>query len=351
MGERSGTGIVAAAMSQPYRLVAILTVLAACQSSGNGGDDGPPVDAGPDAGTRCTAMEPRTVAPETFVGPTGLQPRLTALIDGATTSLDIHMYLWTVRALADRVVAAKNRGVAVRVILDPDSPGNDAVRPTFLNANVPTRNATSLYTFSHAKYMVIDGNRVAIMSMNFNVDAMSNERNYGMVDRDPKDVADVAAVFKMDWAIAGGETAMPADLSCTRLIVSPNNAKARLVELIDSATQTLEVEVMYLSEDSVRLAIGAAKMRGVDVRVILSERTDESLAYLRSLGITVKFSSGFYLHAKLIVADGVVFIGSENMSITSLTKNREIGALVFEPAAAAVVRTQFETDWTGAAAN
>ena len=180
-------------MSKPYRLVAILTSFTAlaiaslaCGSPGAGGDDGP-VDAGPDAGTMCTAMEPRSVAPETFVGPTGLQPRLTALIDGATQTLDIHMYLWTVRALADRVVAAKQRGVAVRVILDPDSPGNDAVRPTLMNANVPTRNATSLYTYSHAKYMVIDGNRVVIMSMNFNVDAMSNERNYGLVDRDPRD--------------------------------------------------------------------------------------------------------------------------------------------------------------------
>ncbi len=344
-------------MKPSYRLVALLTVAsilagsAACRSpEGTSGDDAP-VDAGVDAGTKCTAMEPRTVAPETFVGPSGLQARLTALINGATTKLDIHMYLWTVRALADRVVAAKNRGVAVRIILDPDSPGNDAVRPTLMNGNVLTRNATPLYTFAHAKYMVIDGNRVVIMSMNFNVDAMSQERNYGLVDRDPKDVADAQALFNMDWAIAGGEPAMPADISCTRLIVSPNNAKARLVELVESATQTLEVEVMYLSEDSVRMAIGAAKMRGVDVRVILSERSDESIPYLRGLGIPVKFASGFLLHSKLIVADGVVFIGSENMSITSLTKNRELGALVFEPAAAAVVTTQFETDWASAAAN
>ncbi|MBA3454151.1 MAG: hypothetical protein H0T42_13740 [Deltaproteobacteria bacterium] len=341
-------------MKQSYRLVALLTVaslLVACRGGENTGDDAPPVDGRPDAGTMCTAMEPRSVAPETFVGPTGLQARLSALIDGATTKLDIHMYLWTVRALADRVVAAKNRGVAVRVILDPDSPGNDAVRPTLMNGGVPTRNATSLYTFSHAKYMVIDGNRVVIMSMNFNVDAMNSERNYGLVDRDPKDVADVQAVFNMDWASAGGEPAMPANISCTRLIVSPNNAKARIVELVESATRTLEVEVMYLSEDTVRMAIGAAKARGVEVRVLLSERSDEAVPYLRGLNIPVKFASGFFLHAKLLVADGVVFVGSENMSLTSLTKNREIGVLVFEPAAAAVITSQFETDWAGAAAN
>lgn len=342
-------------MTQPYVLVAVLLAsLAGCRTTeGGGGDDGPPGDARPDGpdGVGCTAMSPRTVAPETFVGPTGLQPRLTQLIDSAQESLDLHMYLWTVRALADRVVAAKQRGVAVRVILDPDSPGNAAVRPTLTSGGVPVRDATTLYTYSHAKYMVIDGKSAVIMSMNFNVDAMNIERNYGMVDKDPEDVADVQALFDMDWAAAGGEPPQPADLSCTRLIVSPNNAKQRLLELIDSATQTLEVEVMYLAETSVRTAVGAAKMRGVDVRVLLSENTDEAIPYLRGLSIPVKFPTSFYLHSKLIIADGIVFVGSENMSFTSLTKNREVGALVFEPASAAVIKTQFETDWAGASAN
>jgi hypothetical protein len=38
------------------------------------------------------------------------------------------------------------------------------------------------------------------------------------------------------------------------------------------------------------------------------------------------------------------------MSFTSLTKNREVGALVFEPSAFAPIQTQFDTDWAGARA-
>jgi phosphatidylserine/phosphatidylglycerophosphate/cardiolipin synthase-like enzyme len=291
---------------------------------------------------------PRTVAPETFVGPTGLQPRLTQMIDSAQTSLDLHMYLWTVRALADRVVAAKNRGVDVRIILDPDHAGNDAVRPTLSAGGVNVRNNISLYSFAHAKYMIIDGDTAVIMSMNFNVDAMNSERNYGMVDRDPDDVADVQAIFDMDWAAAGAETPKPADLACTRLVVSPNNARSRLVELIDGAQDTLELQIMYLAEDTVRAAVGAAKQRGVNVRVMIGDDTDESIPYLKGLGIPVKTATQFYLHAKLIVADGVVFVGSENMSLTSLTKNREVGALVYEPGAADPIKTQFESDWNSA---
>ncbi|MDX2089021.1 MAG: phospholipase D-like domain-containing protein [Kofleriaceae bacterium] len=337
-------------MKSRCRIVAVVAIalFGACNPGNGGSDDAPPTDGGTDAptGPGCTMTSPRTVMPETFVGPTGLQARLTQLIDSAQDSLDIHMYLWTVKALADRVVAAKNRGVDVRIILDPDSPGNDAVRPTLASGGVPMRDAIPLYSYSHAKYMIIDGDTAVIMSMNFNVDAMNKERNYGMIDRDPLDVADVQAVFDMDWAAAGQETPRPADLACTRLIVSPNNAKARLLELINGAQSTLELEVMYLSENEVEMAVGAAKQRGVNVRVILEESSDESIPYLKGLGIPVKVPpSSIYLHAKLIMADGVVFIGSENMSLTSLTRNREMGALVFEPSAAAVIKTQFESDW------
>jgi phosphatidylserine/phosphatidylglycerophosphate/cardiolipin synthase-like enzyme len=212
---------------------------------------------------------------------------------------------------------------------------------------VTFRQASPLYTFSHAKYLIVDRTTVAIMSMNFNLDAMSTERNHGVIDRDPEDVADVQAIFEMDWALAGNEAPKPANLDCTRLIVSPNNSRQRIIEHVNSAKTTLELELMYLSETAVRNAVGQAKMRGVNVRVILEDPTDESVAFLTGLGIPVKFPpASIFLHSKLIIADGVAFVGSENMSITSLSKNREVGVLVLEPAQQAVIKTSFESDWT-----
>ena len=335
-------------MSKTFRALALLCAFAACrETSGNGDDD--PTDAGPDAvdGVGCTALTPRSTPLEAFVGPTGLQQRMTSVIDSATTSLDVQMYLFTVKPLADRIVAAKQRGVTVRVILDPGSPGNAAVEPILMNGGVTFRQATTLYTFSHAKYLIVDRKTAVIMSMNFNVDAMSSERNYGVIDKDPEDVSDLLAIFEMDWAAAGGQAPKPANLDCTRLVVSPDNSKLRLLEHIASAKQTLDVELMYLSETNVRNAIGTAKMRGVNVRVILEDPTDTSVTYLTGLGIPVKFPpQSIYLHAKLIIADGVAFVGSENMSQTSLTKNREVGVLVTDGPAQQVIKTAFESDWT-----
>ena len=335
-------------MSKPYVAVAIFSLVAACRGADSNANDAA-VDVGVDGvdGVGCLATTPRAVPVEAFVGPTGLQTRLTALIDGAQTSLDVQMYLFNVKALADRIVAAKQRGVSVRVVLDPDEAGNAAVEPIFTAGGVTFRHATPIYTYSHAKYLIVDRTQTAIMSMNFNTDAMSNERNYGIIDKDPEDVTDVQAIFDMDWAAAGNEAAKPADLTCTRLIVSPNNSKQRLIELVNSAHSTLDLELLYLTETNVRNAVGQAKQRGVNVRVILEDPADTSIPYLTNLGIPVKIPpSAIFLHAKLIIADGAAFVGSENMSSTSLTKNREVGALVFEPPALAVIKTQFESDWT-----
>ena len=347
-------------------VVALLSLAAACVAGCRGdlataGDAATPVDAdlGPDGpdGTGYTPTTPRTVAPETFVGPSGLEPRLIALIDGAQTSLDLQMYLFSDTALGNRVVAAKARGVAVRVILDPGESANKAVRPMFQAQGVPLRDAPAIYTYAHAKYMVIDHTTAVIMSMNFNPDAMRTERNYGVIDRDPEDVYDLALIFRMDWAAAGAETPRPANLDCTRLVVSPDNSKTRILTLIGGATTTLDVEAMYVADASVRTAITNAKARGVAVRVILEdpnenqETSTDATPFLKAAGIEVKLatSAQFYLHAKLIIADGVAMVGSENYSQTSLSANREVGALIFEPAAVAPIQTQFEADWAATA--
>jgi phosphatidylserine/phosphatidylglycerophosphate/cardiolipin synthase-like enzyme len=329
-------------------LALVAALLVACNGS-NAADDQATPDAAPDApdGTGCTTTTPRATPPETFVGPTGLQDRLGTLIDSAQSTLDVQMYLFTVRALADKIVAAKARGVTVRMILDPDEAGNANVTPTLTSGGVNWKNASTVYTFSHAKYLLIDRTTAVIMSMNFNIDAMNSERNYGMVDKDPEDVADLQAVFEQDWGLANGTQPALPDLTCTRLIISPNNATARLLAFINGAATTLDVEVLYITDASIRNAIGAAKQRGVNVRVILEDPSDQNTTYLENLSIPVKYANNqFYLHAKLLIADGVAFVGSQNFSPTALSHNREVGALVFEPAAEAVVEQQFESDWS-----
>ena len=301
----------------------------------------------------CTPLAPRTAVPELFVGPDQWQTSIEAAIDSAQVSLDVQMYLFTVTDIAQHIIDAQNvRGVAVRVLLDPHE-DNSVVTTLLTNAGIANHTDPAVFSYAHAKYMIIDGSRAVIQSGNFNVGAVkttgAGERNYAIVDYDADDVADLQAIYDTDW-VAGPEP----DLSCTRLIVSPINSATRIVDHINTAMHTLDIEVLYLDEPNVRAAIvDAAVTRSVAVRIMLSDpaknpQNTATQTFFTGQGVPTKFLISNYLHTKMIKADGVALVGSENMSTTSLTKNREVGALVFETDPVAQIAAQYELDWAAA---
>ena len=79
-------------------------------------------------------------------------------------------------------------------------------------------------------------------------------------------------------------------------------------------------------------ALVAARKRGVAVHVLLNEHTTESLATERWLvrhGITVRWATGPYLHAKVLLVDGHEgMIGSANFSYHGMTINHEFDVSV-----------------------
>jgi phosphatidylserine/phosphatidylglycerophosphate/cardiolipin synthase-like enzyme len=55
------------------------------------------------------------------------------------------------------------------------------------------------------------------------------------------------------------------------------------------------------------------------------------------------------VHVKSIVVDGArAYIGSENLSYTSLSKNREVGLGVTDAAAITSIAHTFDADWAAA---
>ncbi len=176
-------------------------------------------------------------------------------------------------------------------------------------------------------------------------------REYGVIDTDPRDVAQIAAIFTADW---NHTTAV---LDDPRLVVSPLNARAGLAALIGGAHALLQIEdeemLDRLSED---LLIAAAR-RGAAVQIILpapgASTPDSSADVTRPSqgGVRVRYLVAPYLHAKLVVADGAVaFVGSENFSGTSLDENRELGIMIGEPQALATLSYVYAQDWALASA-
>lgn len=340
-------------MARGAALVALATV-AAC----GGGDDGAgddatlAIDAGVD-GVACDPARLRPAVPELVVGPgTGsqaLEERVVAAIDAATRSIDVHMYTFTLDRIADRLIAADRRGAPVRVILDQSQTQAASTRSRLEAGGVEVRYAAATFPNAHAKYLVLDGSTGFVLSGNFTVAGMDDQRNYAVLDRDPDDVADLGAIFAADWA------GQPAALDCSRLVVSPGDARTRVLALIAGATTSLDAELYYLADSAVRQAVIAAHTRGVAVRVLLADPSDmgenaTTADTLKAAGVPVRVLATPTVHAKLLLADGVALIGSHNMSSTSLRDNREVGVMVREGNAVAPVAAQFGQDWAAARA-
>jgi cardiolipin synthase A/B len=332
-----------------YFLFVAASLAIGCRNSEQATGDAGAADAGnsgSDAGdgdeVGCEPLAPRTSVPELFIGPTEIVDEVLPVIDSADDTLIVMMYQLSLDAFIDGIVAAADRGAAVRVVLDPDQDNSDAIA-AFSAAGVQVKMAAPSFENYHAKVVVADGDLGVVMSGNMNYFTSNSERNYGVVLRDAEDLADIERIFDMDWD--GATIGYP---TCTRLLISPTNARARLLQHINSAETTLELAVMYITDDQMVLAVKQRHDAGVDVRVLLAnpswiDGNTATAEELRAEGIAVKFISS--LHAKLVIADGAAFVGSQNFSWTSLERNREIGVLVDDTAPMARVTTQFETDW------
>lgn len=293
----------------------------------------------------CDARVPRPQEPEVLIGPLGLEARLVALMDSAQSEIALMMYQLSCSGCVTGLINAHSRGVHVRVLYDEAQTVNANAINQLTSAGVEVKPSPADFNHAHAKVMVIDGAFAVVMSANMNVYSMSSERNYGIIDTDAQDVEQLLAIFERDWNGSGD-----VDTSCTRLIISPQNARERLIDLINSATERLDLAVMYVSDPAVKNAIKAKVQQGVPTRVLLAhpewiDGNPATAQELASVGAETKYLYTFELHAKLVMADGVPFVGSENLSTNALENNREVGLLVTEPGPAQVIQEQFEADW------
>lgn len=78
--------------------------------------------------------------------------------------------------------------------------------------------------------------------------------------------------------------------------------------------------------------------------------SEEDLDYLEKNGVNIRFLKSPYVHAKVFVADeSLAFIGSVNITTTSLEFNRELGIQVSDSTALSRLMRTFSEDWSQAA--
>jgi phosphatidylserine/phosphatidylglycerophosphate/cardiolipin synthase-like enzyme len=280
----------------------------------------------------------------------GRQPLLDA-IGQAQSSIDLAIYELTDSQTVTALEDAAGRGVAVRVLAEP-LPGGRAANVRTIAAlakkGVQTRDSSPSFRLTHEKAMVIDGSRALIMSLNLVAETFHDTRDAAITDTDASDVAEIESVFQADWDRS------PVTVSDPALVWSPDNARARLLGLLESANTTLDIYAEELTDRQVIAALTSAVDRGVSVRLLMTDTGSHDPArpgrsQLVSRGAQVRLLSKPFVHAKVVIADGATaFAGSENFTAQSMDDNRELGLRTSDPQIIGRLSSVFDQDWTRA---
>jgi cardiolipin synthase len=279
-------------------------------------------------------------------------------IKNAQKSVWMEMYLLTEHNVINALENDANRGVDVRVMLEPNPVGGGSQTQTLdaLNAaGVHAQPTAPVFDnnggVTHAKLVIIDGQTALISSGNYTLSALggssyTRDRDYLITDTNSADVQECITIFNADWNHTTPQVSDPA------LVVSPVNSRAKLTDIIQSAKQSLHLEEEEMQDPQIVQALIAAAGRGVSVELVVPSSNSDGaeIQQLTQHGVKVTQlddrAGAVYIHAKLIIADGTLaYVGSINMSTYSMDINREIGVLVSNTTIIQRLETTFETDF------
>jgi cardiolipin synthase len=124
-------------------------------------------------------------------------------INSARQSLNVRMFLFNDPTLLKAVVAARRRGVNVRVMLNPSrrdgTSENDDARKVLEAAGVAVKNSSAEFAVTHQKSMVIDDSIGFIESLNWETRDLTETRDYAVETTRKSEVAEMVRCFDADW--------------------------------------------------------------------------------------------------------------------------------------------------------
>ncbi|HUR28950.1 MAG TPA: phospholipase D-like domain-containing protein, partial [Planctomycetota bacterium] len=248
----------------------------------------------------------------------------------------------------------------------------------------------------HAKYFLVDRTSTYLGSQNFDWRSLEHIQELGVRVAQLDVAKAVNDVFTLDWSMAGGEHIDPASLapggyvfparigeganevlvaavfSPKVLLPDPKSWELpKLVELIDSAKETVRAQVMTYKTigrdkvyfDALEAALRRAAARGVKVELLCADwskrkGTIEGLQSLQPLDnfdvrlTTIPPWSGGFIpfarvsHAKYLVVDGRrAWIGTSNWEREYFSASRNLGVVVEGRSVGAQLDALFTSVW------
>ena len=324
-----------------------------------------------------------------LVDGTAFFPALLETIREARHHLHLEFYIWstdqTGRTVRDALIAAAQRGVEVRVLVD-EMGSLRTMRGFFrrleraggqfswFHTFSPLRGRLHLNLRNHRKLVIADGRIALTGGMN-----IADDYWHGRSGKEPpcRDVhlrvtgpvvTQLAEVFAQDWYFAKSEALLDPDLyyptaattgSVEMQVVpgGPDNdvdeIQLTVLAMLHRTQKRLRLMTPYfVPEDAVLSALQLAAMRGIEIELMVPAQSDHfylthvTRSYYGNLlphGIRIFEYQPSLLHAKVgIIDDHSSMCGSANLDVRSLRINFELNVACHSPALAAELHALFE---------
>lgn len=145
--------------------------------------------------------EPTPATTTLVLSPTNSRNMLTGLVEGAKTSIAVYAEEMYDARMVDAFIAAKRRGVVVRVLIPSSSDADQAALVRKLqSAGVDVRLLDKPRL--HAKMILVDNERAFVGSQNMSANSIEHNREVGLILTEPANVDRLAKVFQRDFTSA-----------------------------------------------------------------------------------------------------------------------------------------------------
>jgi len=190
-----------------------------------------------------------------------------ALIDQAQEHLRIKQFKLQSEAIEQALLRAHQRGVKVRVMLNPHTSGgdrwNDEAFALLQSGGIDVVWTSECFPVTHEKSIVIDGSAALIATFNLSEKYFTETRDYGVITHDPAVIEQVRAGFEADWHRSFFEPRLDVGL-----VWSNAHSRGQMARVIDVARKTLWIQHPKFVDAVILERIVAARERGVKVRVL-----------------------------------------------------------------------------------
>lgn len=294
----------------------------------------------------------------------GVNQYVIAAIENAAISVDIAAYDINLQSVTDALLAAKLRGVLVRVVTDSDNLGRSPIAQLrSVGITVTSDERTALM---HDKFIVVDEAIMFTGSWNpTDNDTWRNNNNLLRITAPPI-VQNFVVEFAEMLQPAGFGPRSPATTPFASTVVdgvlvetyfSPEDGVAAhiLGELRSAQHSVHFMAFSFTRQDFAdvlleRVAAGVS-VSGVFEERLLSEHGRKVFERLRSAGVAVLADGNRYtMHHKVFVIDATTVVtGSYNFSASAEDSNDENVVILHGPALAGLYETEFDEVWARAA--